>query len=247
MAKLQVVMLVAALVFVLLINSMKAEPEPEPEPFGDSYGQQAPGQYQQAPGQYQQGYRPHSFYRRRREVNANSNNGQWDPKLHGTGKGSEPFAPVTGPKSFKVNVADGIQGANQLRQETWDKGAVQGMYSHPVGNGKWQIVNYVADDKGFRVTSTKLVDEAEIQQGSNPGNQKANVDIESNGDKASWTVSADQLGKKSKDNSVVKERRDSNDKDKDHKDSKDAKDAKKDKSKKDKREHDKDDKDDKDD
>jgi len=158
--------------------------------------------------------------RMRREVQS----GQWDPKTHGTGKVAETFTPVSGPKSFKVNVADGIQGANQQRQETWDKGAMTGSYSQPLGNGKWQVVNYVADDKGFRVLSTKIVDEADLLEGQAAGTQKANVNIDQNGEKTAYSVTADQLAKnkKSKDNQIKKDS-----KNKDNKNDKDTKEEEK--------------------
>jgi hypothetical protein len=141
--------------------------------------------------------------RYRREVAS----GQWDQKLQG--KGAESFAPVTGPKSFKVNVADGIQGASQLRHETWDKGTMTGSYSQPIGNGKWQIVNYVADDKGFRIISTKEVTEAELLQGQDVTKEKADVNVDQNGDKSTWSVTADELkNKPTATNQVVKDKKD---------------------------------------
>lgn len=68
-------------------------------------------------------------------------------------KEEQKWAPVTDSQEFKVNVADGIEGASQVRYEKWDKGTMTGMFSKPIGDGKFEIVNYIADDKGYRVTS----------------------------------------------------------------------------------------------
>jgi len=167
------------------------------------------GDYQYQGGAQQgmgMGYIQQQQQRRyRREVAS----GQWDQKLQG--KGAETFEPVKGPKSFKVNVADGIQGANQFRHEKWDKGAITGSYSQPIGDGKWQIVDYVADDKGFRIISTKEATEAELLQlqGQDATKDKADVNVDQNGDKSAWSVTADQLKNKSTaTNQVVKEKKD---------------------------------------
>jgi len=105
------------------------------------------------------------------------------------------FTPVRGPKQFSFNVADGIQGANQLRKEKWDNGTVTGMYANPLGNQKYQLINYIADDKGFRIVSTKIIDEADLMALGkfNAQGKKAQVDMEQDDVKTSWSVTPDQI------------------------------------------------------
>jgi len=100
---------------------------------------------------------------------------------------------------FSVNVADGIKGANQLRKEKWDNGTVTGLYANPLGNKKYQIINYIADDKGYRVLSTKVVDESELALLGGDGKfspqsgKSAQVDITNDGATTSYTVTPDQM------------------------------------------------------
>jgi len=191
----------------------------EADPGAEYLGMGAQQGYNQYANQGQQRYRREAYdgaqpmgyiqqqqqRRYRREVASAS--GQWDQKLQG--KGTETFAPVTGSKSFKVNVADGIQGANQFRHETWDKGTMTGSYSQPIGDGKYQIVTYVADDKGFRIISTKEVTEAELLEGKDATKDKADVNVDQNGEKSTWSVTADQLkNKQTATNQVVKDKKD---------------------------------------
>jgi len=108
------------------------------------------------------------------------------------------FAPVRGPKQFSVNVADGIHGANQVRKEKWDNGTMTGMYANPLGNGKYQVIEYIADDKGYRILSTKVVDESELSADKfNPlaGKKQAQVEINNDGSTTSYTVTPDQIAK----------------------------------------------------
>jgi len=109
-----------------------------------------------------------------------------------------PWAPATQPREFQYNVMDGIQGANQIRQESWNNGTMTGMYAYPYGPKQWQVVHYVADERGFRVTSTKIVDEAELMGGHHPANQTADVDINTDGAKTSYHVKASEIGQKQK-------------------------------------------------
>ena len=74
-------------------------------------------------------------------------------KTAGSDPKKESWIPVREAKEFNVNVADGIEGANQIRHEKWDKGTMTGMYAQPLADKKWQITNYVADDKGYHITS----------------------------------------------------------------------------------------------
>jgi len=126
-----------------------------------------------------------------------------------------------------VNVADGIQGANQLRKEKWDNGTVTGMYANPLGNNKYQIINYIADDKGYRILSTKVVDESELAQLGGAGKfspqtgKSAQVEINNDGETASWTVTPDQIAQQ-KTQPQGRSTKDKDSKDKDAKD-KDAK------------------------
>jgi hypothetical protein len=71
----------------------------------------------------------------------------------GLRESGETWTPVREPKEFSINVADGIQGANQIRHEKWDNGDMTGMYAQPMGGKKWQIVSYTADKNGYRITS----------------------------------------------------------------------------------------------
>jgi len=108
----------------------------------------------------------------------------------------EPWAPATEPRDFSYNVLDGIQGANQLRQESWKNGTMRGMYSFPLGDNKWQVVTYVADDKGYRVESTKIISEAELMNGHKPDVDTANVDISQDGEKTAYKVKAGDIAPK---------------------------------------------------
>jgi len=125
---------------------------------------------------------------------------------------------------FSVNVADGIKGANQLRKEKWDNGTVTGLYANPLGNKKYQIINYIADDKGYRVLSTKVVDETELAQIGGDGKfnpqmgKSAQVDITNDGATASWTVTPDQIAKNKPEARSMKDSADKDSKDKKHDD-----------------------------
>lgn len=66
---------------------------------------------------------------------------------------AQDWTPVTGERGFSVNVNDKIQGASQLRHETWKDGVVNGYYAAPTREGKWLKVTYQADDKGYKVLS----------------------------------------------------------------------------------------------
>lgn len=154
---------------------------------GNSYGNPSYS------GNYGSGYGGPSNYggygRKRRDVSA-AQQGQI-PQAK--------FTPVRGPKQFSVNVADGIQGANQLRKEKWDNGTMTGMYANPLGNGKYQVIEYIADDKGYRILSTKIVDESELSADKfNPlaGKKEAQVEINNDGTTTSYTVTPDQIAKK---------------------------------------------------
>jgi len=176
----------------------------------DQYGQQydGPSQYgQYGSGQYGGGHRGSgaSYGRKRREIPAQQQQaaqpGQPQPQPQSTAQQGQQaqFEPVRGPKKFSFNVNDGIQGANQLRKEQWDNGTVTGMYANPLGNKKYQIINYIADDKGYRVLSTKVVDESELAQiggqtkFSPQSGKSAQVDMHNDGNSASWTVTPDQI------------------------------------------------------
>jgi len=141
------------------------------------------------------------------------------------------FQPVRGPKKFSVNVADGIRGANQLRKEKWDNGTVTGMYANPLGNNKYQIINYIADDKGYRILSTKVVDDVELAalggQGkfSPQSGKSAQIDITNDGESSSWTVTPDQInqgtktqpeGRSLKDSTKADSEKDDQDHEEDH-------------------------------
>jgi len=127
------------------------------------------------------------------------------------------FQPVRGPKKFSVNVADGIRGANQLRKEKWDNGTVTGMYANPLGNNKYQIINYIADDKGYRILSTKVVDDIELAalggQGkfSPQSGKSAQIDITNDGESTSWTVTPDQIAQDKKTQPEGRSTKDSSD------------------------------------
>ncbi|CAG7827711.1 unnamed protein product [Allacma fusca] len=109
-----------------------------------------------------------------------------------------PWAPATQPREFGYNVMDGIQGANQIRQESWKNGTMSGMYAYPYGPNQWQVVEYIADERGFRVTSSKIVDESELMGGHHAANQTAEVDISSDGAKTSYKLKASDIGQKQK-------------------------------------------------
>jgi len=110
-----------------------------------------------------------------------------------------PWLPATEPRDFSYNIMDGIQGANQLRQESWKDGVMRGMYSIPLGDNKWQVVNYVADDKGYRVESTKILTESELMSGKKAETDTAHVDISQDGEKTAYKVTADEISPKAQD------------------------------------------------
>jgi hypothetical protein len=110
----------------------------------------------------------------------------------------ESYAPATQPREFGYSVNDGIKGANQVRHETWNNGTMTGMYAYPLGGLDWMVVNYVADDKGFRVVSEKKVTESELMGGHSAVNGSADVDIDRDGSKTSYTVKANEIGQKQK-------------------------------------------------
>jgi len=118
------------------------------------------------------------------------------------GKSQEaPWLPATQPREFSYNIDDNIKGANQIRHETWNNGTVNGMYAYPLGGDEWQLVNYIADDKGFRVVSTKKVSESELMGvNGTPAKGSATVDINRDGNKFNYTVKADEIGQRSQSN-----------------------------------------------
>jgi hypothetical protein len=118
-----------------------------------------------------------------------------------------------GPKQFSVNVADGIQGASQLRKEKWDNGTVTGVYANPLGNKKFQLIHYMADDKGYRVVKTEVVDEAQLHAKKlDSNNKQAHVDIDQDGTQTQYTVTPDQIAKSKPEGRSVKDN-DDNDSD----------------------------------
>jgi len=207
----------------------------------DQYGQYGPSMgnhYGGKAGYGGSGYSSggDSYGRKRREIPSEQQQQQPQPgqpqpqasaqKQPGQQQPQQPqFQPVRGPKKFSVNVNDGIQGANQLRKETWDNGTVTGMYANPLGNKKYQIINYIADDKGYRILSTKVVDETELAKlgGENKfspqSGKSAQIDITNDGNTASWTVTPDQINQLKQGVKTQPEGRST--KDKDMKDDKD--------------------------
>jgi len=109
-----------------------------------------------------------------------------------------PWAPATQPREFSYHIQDGILGANQVRHEVWKNGTMSGMYAYPLGNNQWQVVDYIADGKGFRVTNTKAVSEQELMDGHKPASQQADVDIDRDGLKTSYSVKASEINQKAK-------------------------------------------------
>lgn len=105
------------------------------------------------------------------------------------------------------------------------------MYANPLGNSKYQIINYIADDKGYRILSTKVVDESELAQLGGDGKftpqtgKSAQVDITNDGSTASWTVTPDQIAQE-KTQPQGRSTKDSKDKDAKEEDTKDEDDKK---------------------
>jgi len=110
------------------------------------------------------------------------------------------YPPATDPRQFSYNINDGIEGAFQIRHETWENGVVKGYYTYPLENHMWELVHYIADAQGYRVTSTKSLTEAELLQMSdqkmNVGS--ANVELEEDGVKTNYKISKDDINKEKK-------------------------------------------------
>jgi len=148
-----------------------------------------------------------SLARMRREVKAPANQNQ--------NKAQEPsWLPATGPREFTVNVDDHIKGANQHRHEKWTNGTVVGSYASPGRDGKWLKVEYAADDKGFRITSTKELTPEELMadqgQGANSAkDHTAHIGIQTDDNAPiDYTVTEDQLkNNKNKDGQQQKSKR----------------------------------------
>lgn len=82
---------------------------------------------------------------------------------------SEPAPPAIVTQPFSFNILDGIKGATQAKNQTFSNGTMTGMYAYPTGGNEWQVVNYVADEKGLRITSSKKVTQAEMMAEQSPG------------------------------------------------------------------------------
>jgi len=108
------------------------------------------------------------------------------------------WTPVREAKEFSAFVGDKIEGAHVVREEKWNNGTMTGSYAQPVGNGKWDIVTYIADDKGYRITNKKTVDESqlpEIQASLASKDKHAQININQNGAKTDYRVTPDQIAK----------------------------------------------------
>jgi len=92
----------------------------------------------------------------------------------------EKWTPSTEPRTFSYKVDDRVKGASQLRNETWNNGTATGMYTLHMGNDQYQIIHYIADANGFRITSTQTVSGDELM-GGHPG-EADTVKVDSNVD-----------------------------------------------------------------
>jgi hypothetical protein len=92
----------------------------------------------------------------------------------------EKWSPATEPRTFSYKVDDRVKGASQLRNESWNNGTATGMYTLHMGNDQYQIINYIADANGFRITSTQTVSGDELM-GGHPG-EADTVKVDSNVD-----------------------------------------------------------------
>jgi len=96
-------------------------------------------------------------------------------------------------RDFNYQVQDGINGASAVRQESWRNGTATGSYAQPLGSGLWSIISYAADEKGFRILSTKTVTDADLMHGAQPKHDTVKVESNVNGFEHNYELKADQI------------------------------------------------------
>lgn len=123
-----------------------------------------------------------------------------DPSSESEGSSAESKTttpwPASKNRAFTYNIADGIEGASQIRHETIENGVMKGYYTYALGDGLYELVNYIADENGYRVTSSETMTEKQLLasqglvQNTQPGS--ANVDIDNDGVKTAYNLVKDK-------------------------------------------------------
>jgi len=110
------------------------------------------------------------------------------------------YPTATDPRKFSYNINDGIEGALQIRHETWEDGVVKGYYTYPLGEKMWQLVHYIADAQGYRITSTKSLTEAELLKMSDQTMDEgsASIQLEEDGLKTNYKINRNDINQTGK-------------------------------------------------